>query len=161
MAKTKIIITTIIATVCIGVFGGCSNNDIEETASESSDILTETEVTSDIPGAKEYDEIEWPSFGVVEKVPVPTWSNRGEILVDSELLHWSEVGYSTVDDFNDYVKACQEYGFTEHYYNKPGYMYYGENADGYAVQLTYNQYDHYVSIQITNNAAEWNKWWEE
>ena len=41
----------------------------------------------------------------------------------------------------------------------PGYFYYGEDSDGRAVQLTYDQYDHYIAIQVTGDAAGWTKWW--
>lgn len=71
----------------------------------------------------------------------------------------AQVGYSTVDEFNDYVKACQDAGYTNNCYSEPGYFYYGTDSDGYAVQLTYNQCDHYITILATDVPDVWNKWW--
>lgn len=152
------------------LFAGCTIT----IDSKSADISTESEVSEpiseevtaeetipDIPGAKDFDTFEWPTFGAVTRIPVADWSDRGLILADSENTFWVQVGYSTQDNYDDYVKACQDAGFTEDYYNVAGYMYYGANADGYFVQLTYNEYDHYVAIQTGNVDAGWNKWWEE
>lgn len=168
----KFTITAIILSICL-IFAGCTIT----IDSKSADISTESEVSEpileeataeeneepipDIPDAKEYPEFEWPTFGAVTRIPVADWSSKGQILADSENTFWVQVGYSTQDDYNDYVKACQDAGFTEDYYNVAGYMYYGANADGYFVQLTYNEYDHYVAIQTGNVDAGWNKWWEE
>lgn len=165
--------TAIIAalSLCLA-FAGCANAStdipteapttkvIETTIPETTAAATEPKETlPDIPNAKEFPEIEWPTFGAATKIPVPDWSNHGEILIDSETGFWGQIGYTTLDDYTAYVKACQELGYIEDYYNVAGYMYYGANADGYAVQLTYNQYDHYVAIQVTHDAASWNKWW--
>lgn len=166
----------IIAVIFSLVFAGCADQTqaqytteaiIETTIEATTEMSTEAttipteETLPDIPDAKEFPEMEWPTFGAATKIPVPDWSNYGEILIDSETGFWAQIGYSTLDDYRAYVKACQEMGYIENYYNVAGYMYYGENADGYAVQLTYNQYDHYISIQVTAFASEWNKWWVE
>lgn len=124
-------------------------------------VEVEVETPPDVPNAKEFPEFEWPTFGAATKVPAPDWSNYGEILIDSEIGFWGQVGYTTLDDYDVYVKACQEAGYIEDYYSVAGYFYYGANADGYAVQLTYNQYDHYLAIQVTAYASEWDKWWVE
>lgn len=127
------------------------------------ELIAEVEAKTppEIPNAKEFPEFEWPTFGAATKVPTPDWSNYGEILIDSEIGFWGQVGYTTLDDYDTYVKACQEAGYIEDYYSVSGYFYYGANADGYAVQLTYNQYDHYLAIQVTAYASEWDKWWVE
>lgn len=166
----KFTIAAIILSICL-MFAGCTaaSNDIsteaptsETTETTETSIPEETEGSlSEIPNAKEFPEIEWPTFGAATKIPTPEWSNCGSILIDSETHLWVQVGYSTLDDYNAYVKACQEMGYTEDYYNVAGYMYYGANTDDYGVQLTYNQTDHYIAIQVTACASEWDKWWEE
>lgn len=125
------------------------------------DVEVEVETPPDVPNAKEFPEFEWPTFGAATKVPTPDWSHYGDILIDSEIGFWGQVGYTTLDDYTVYVKACQEAGYTEDYYSVSGYFYYGANEDGYAVQLTYNQYDHYLAVQVTAYASEWDKWWVE
>lgn len=166
----KFTIAAIILSISL-MFAGCTitidsksadiSTESEVTESVLEESITEEESIPDIPGAKEFDTFEWPTFGAVTRIPVADWSDRGMILADSENTFWVQVGYSTQDNYNEYVKACQEAGFTEDYYNVAGYMYYGANTDGYFVQLTYNEYDHYVAIQTGNVDAGWNKWWEE
>lgn len=132
----------------------------DRTSTSPTEAATEP-ATESLPNAKEFPEITWPTFGAATKIPTPDWSSNGKILADSETTLWVQVGYSTLDDFNNYVKACQDAGYTEDYYNVPGYIYYGADSDNYAVLLTYNEYDHYIAIQVTANAAEWDKWWAE
>lgn len=155
MKKFTAMIAIII--VCL-VFAGCAN-DVSSAAVIPETTKATEETFSDVPGAKEFPEIDWPTFGAATKIPVPDWSTWGTILIDSETSFWVQIGYSTLDNYNAYVEACKEMGYVEDYYNVAGYMYYGANADGYAVQLTYNKYDHYVAIQVTHDAASWNKYW--
>lgn len=147
----KLVIVSIILCLVMS-FVGCTNSVI--------DIFTES-TTPIIQNDKEFPEIEWPTFGAATKIPIPTWSNYGEILVDSETEFWCQIRYSTLDDYENYVNACQEAGYIDDQYNDDGYMYYGSNDDNYGVQLTYNKYDHYVAIQVTNDSYNWDKWWEE
>lgn len=155
----KFIAIIIAITLCLA-FAGCANTT-ENTTPTENDIptTTATKNNSSIPNAKEFPEVEWPTFGIITKVPAIDWSNHGAILIDSETGFWGQVGYSTVDNFTGYVKACQKAGYTEDYYSVPGYFYYGADSEGRAVQLTYNQYDHYIAIQVTIDAASWNHWW--
>lgn len=163
----KIIAITMMAMMILCIFAGCSENKTEANTPEENPEVTEpveetpNDPASDIPNAKGFPEMSWPTFGAATKIPAPDWSSNGEILVDSEITFWVQVGYSTVDNYNDYMKACQEAGFTKDYYSIANYMYYGANSDGYAIQLTYNEYDHYIAIQVTANAADWDKWWLE
>lgn len=140
----------IIAILICTFFAGCTI-DVE--------ISKTGNTNRNIPNAKEFPEIDWPTFGIITKVPTINWSNRGRILADSETLFWGEVGYSTLEDYTSYVEKCQNAGYTENSYNDVGYMYYGEDSEGRAVQVTYNQYSHYIAIQVTHNAETWNKWW--
>lgn len=142
-------------------FTACSETDKVDTDIPTEETTETTESPTNIPAAKEFPEIAWPTFGAATKVPIPEWSTHGEILIDSETDFWAQVGYSTQKNYDDYMKVCQEIGFKENYYNMDGYMYYGENTDGYAVQLTYNKDDRYIAIQVTANADEWDKWWKE
>lgn len=169
----KFTIAGVILSVCL-MFVGCTitinsktddvSNESEVTESVQEETIVEEETEEaipDIPGAKAFDTFEWPTFGAVTRIPVADWSNRGLILCDSENTFWVQVGYSTKDNYDNYVKACRDAGFTEDYYSVAGYIYYGANTDGYFVQATYNQYDHYVAIQTGNVDAGWSKWWEE
>lgn len=126
---------------------------IEETAEPESD--------SDMPNAAYYDEMDWPIIGAATKIPTPDWSTRGGIYVDSESEFWADIGYSTSDDYNKYVRACQEAGFINDYYNMPGYMYYGVNDEGYAVLITNNEYSNIIGVQVTSDPSNWDRYWED
>lgn len=172
----KKFIGIIVAISLIFALSACTKNDdsvkpsdVETTiGTEATEIIEETEepTTNEIdiskfPDADEYDEFEWPSFGVTENIPVPTWSNRGEVYFDTSETFCGEVGYTTLDDYNSYVKQCQADGYVENYYSAPGYLYYAENADGCAVLLMYDDSGEYMQIQVTTNPESWSRPWME
>ena len=146
-------------------FTALTPEETSDTQTESKDSveLSLGQADTSIPDAKEYDVITWPAFGIATKIPMPTWSDRGVFYGSetSETQFWAEIGYTTLDDYNSYIKACQDYGYIKNAYEDPDYMYWGENEDGYGIQLTYIPWSRYVGIQVTSNAAEWNKSWEE
>lgn len=146
----------IIAIVALSLCLGCAACKSSETPVEPP---TE-ETIVDIPNAKHFEEFEWPTFGAATKVPTPDWSKNGEILSSSESLFWAQVGYSTMDNFNSYIEACKDSGYIENSYTAGDYLYYGETLDGYGVQITYNKYVHYIAVQVTANAEDWDKWTE-
>lgn len=117
------------------------------------------EVVSTIPDATDFPEIEWPTFGFATRLPTPDWSNRGEIVYSTERDIHIHIGYSTLEDFENYVEACKELGYTENTYSVPGITYYGENAEGNAAHLHYNQYEHYVTIIGKLDGASYFKYW--
>lgn len=116
-----------------------------------------------IPNAKEYDVITWPTFGIVTKIPMPTWSDRGCFYGSetSEVTFWCNIGYTTLDDYRGYVKDLQDYGYVINVHEDPDYMFWGENEEGYGVQLTYIPWSYYMAIQVTNDPASWGAWWDE
>lgn len=176
----KFTIAAIILSVCL-MFVGCTTSieselttvpiDISEEESIVEETLVEAEeseisVEDTFPDAKEFPEIEWPTFGAATKVPTPTWSNRGEFLgtSESESYLWVQVGYSSLNDFSNYIKLCQDWGYTENAYIDYDCLtpiYYGEDESGCAIQLTYNTFDYYMAIQYTADTSDWSKWWEE
>ena len=114
---------------------------------------------SQFPDAYEFDVYEWPAFGITENIPTPMWSNRGEIYWDTNDSFCGEVGYATQKDYDDYVKECQDAGYTENYYSVPGSLYYATNAEGYAVLIIYEEYGDSVQLQVTSNPETWNRPW--
>ena len=153
MKKTLI---AIVLVICI-LFTGCT---FMSNAPGSEESVSCGDINTNIPNAKYFDIFEWPTFGASTRIPVANWSDRGLILASSENTFWVEVGYATQENYDEYVEACQEAGYTQEYYNIPGSLYYGENDDGHFVQTTYNETDHYVAIQTGNVSAGWDKWWE-
>lgn len=131
-------------------------------ATEETEKPTSNDIDiSKFPNADEYDEFEWPSFGITENIPIPVWSNRGEVYFDTSETFCGEIGYTTLEDYNNYVKQCQEEGYVDNYYSAPGYLYYAENTDGCAVLLMYDDFGEYMQIQVTTNPESWNRPWME
>ena len=159
----KFITIIVVAVMCMGLFG-CATNKTDVDATPTT-VATEPAAPAEVdisqfPDAEEFEVYEWPSFGPAASLPTPMWSNRGKILLDSEDMFVCDVGYATVEDFNDYVKACQEAGFTTNYFSVPGEGYYGENSEGRAILVAYSEYWYYVEIQSSFDTSNWNKWWE-
>lgn len=104
-----------------------------------------------IPDAKEYDVIEWPTYGIATNLPVPTWSDRGQFYgsPSDETMFWAEIGYTTLKDYEGYVEACKACGFDKDIQEDPGSSFIAYNEDGYMIDLLYVPWSKYVDIQIT------------
>lgn len=139
----KFIVIFVILAICVSMFGCAAR--IDPKAPAEVDI-------SQFPDAKEFDVFEWPNTGLGAKLPVPMWSNRGHIFLDSENTVWTQIGYSTLDDYNDYLKACQDAGFTLNYFSLPDNMYYGENEEGCAILIIYSDYEYFIDVKIATDA---------
>ena len=104
-----------------------------------------------IPDAKDYDVIEWPTYGIATNLPVPTWSDRGQFYgsPSDETMFWAEIGYTTLKDYEDYVEMCKAYGFNQNIQEEPGSSFIAYNEDGYMIDLLYVPWSKYVDIQLT------------
>lgn len=154
MKKCVVIILAI--SILTGVLCGCesvslvvaTNRDIARPGTTNF-TLTEVDV-SQFPDAFEHDIYSWPTFGLGIEIPIPTWSNRGYIWVDEADAYNCEVGYTTVDNFNDYKKAVQDAGFTLNYKNASD-AYYAENEEGIGVLITYTDVWYEMNISVGRN----------
>ena len=109
----------------------------------------EVDVTK-FPEATSYDRFDWPEFGISEKIPSPTWSNRGEIRCDTDNYFGVDIGYSTKANFDSYVKACYDAGFSENYFNNEtvlGDLYAADNTEGYHISVIYRT-KNVMSIEV-------------
>lgn len=185
MTKNKLFKTAVIITLSTYIITGCGKYQIvrtdeatvqeEETLTESIENKESTKVEEttetvddgeihtnmDIPDAKHFDIMEWPTFGIVTELPKPMWSDRGSIYINSEMQYWCTLGYTTLDDFDNYIQQCKDLGFNIDYYEDYGYLYFAKNADGRYVYLVYNQWAHSMGIEIGMNGDEFDKWWAE
>ena len=154
MKKCVVIILAI--SILTGVLCGCesvslvvaTNRDMARPGTTNF-TLTEVDV-SQFPDAFEHDIYSWPTFGLGIEIPIPTWSNRGYIWVDEADAYNCEVGYTTVDNFNDYKKAVQDAGFTLNYKNASD-AYYAENEEGIGVLITYTDVWYEMNISVGRN----------
>lgn len=154
MKKYVIIILTI--AILVGILCGCesvslvadTNTDIAKPGTADFTLM-EVDV-SQFPDAFEHDIYSWPTFGLGIEIPIPTWSNRGYIWVDEADAYKCEVGYTTVDNFNDYKKAVRDAGFTLNYKNASD-AYYAENEEGTGILIVYSDYWYEMEVSVGRN----------
>lgn len=83
----------------------------------------------------ELSEIEWPTTGIGAKLPA-TVSTMGKVTSDTSNCFRATVGNTTIDDYNNYVKLCEEKGFVVDY-TKQDERYEAKNAEGYRLNVSY------------------------
>lgn len=129
---------------------GTSTTTTPETKKETA--LKEVD-PAQFPDATEYDIYAWPAIGIASEIPVPVWSNRGLILYETADCFECYVGYTTKDDFNNYVKELQDFGFVKYYQSSNG-VYYAETEDGWAVIVTYSQTNSMMALGVARDFNE-------
>ena len=120
---------------------GCS---VRLVFSESSQ---EMNVYLDAP--EEMGEFEWPTNGLGAMLPA-TESTVGDISWDNSETFIVHVGDTPIEDYKDYVKVCEDIGFTIDYSRDDEY-YSAENAEGYKLTLRYLGFN---KIEISLKAPE-------
>lgn len=96
--------------------------------------------------SEDYTEITWPSSELVSLLPVPE-ALMGEINSESDDYFSVDLG-ATMEQYNAYVTACQEAGFTVDYY-KSSSSFWAYNAEGYYVRVYYSESWSEMSITIS------------
>lgn len=113
--------------------GGCSKG----TSSYSS---------SDFSITEDFGEFKWPTSGLAAMLPTPE-SNYGEISTESSTSLFVYVGNTSKQQYDAYVEACQEKGFTVDY-SKGGDYFHASNVDGYRLSLSYDDEEAYMTISL-------------
>ena len=152
----KYVVIILAVAILAGVLCGCepgsmvvaTNTDIARPGSTNV-TLAEVDV-SQFPDAYDHDIYSWPTFGLGIEIPIPIWSNRGYIWLDEADRFSCEVGYTTVDNFNNYKKAIQDAGFTLNYKNASD-AYYAENEEGVGILITYTDVWYEMNISVGRN----------
>lgn len=88
-----------------------------------------------IQSPEELSEISWPTTGIGMKLPAPD-SSMGKITSDSSDCFRVTIGNTTIDDYNNYVKACEQKGFVVDYTKNEG-RYEAKNEDGFRLNTSY------------------------
>lgn len=83
----------------------------------------------------EMSEFEWPTNGLATHIP-KTKSNYGRISWDNSDTFIVTVGKMSKSDYDDYVKECENYGYTIDHSKSEKYFS-AKNSDGYELHLTY------------------------
>ena len=93
------------------------------------------DLTIDLECPPEFSEIEWPNSTAGNLLPKPK-STTGKFSFENDSSFYLELGNTSKEDYNEYVKACSENGFIVDY-NKGDDYYYADNADGWHLSLNY------------------------
>ena len=99
----------------------------------------DNEMTIDLSAPIEMSELKWPSSEIGKQLPVPK-SKVGNFKIESASQLSIYVGETSQGDYEAYVEACAEKGFTEGYSRDDDY-YHAKNAGGYSLSLKYEGYN--------------------
>ena len=98
----------------------------------------------------QYKEFSWPSSDIAKLIPIPK-SNKGKISWEKSDGFYIEVSDTSFSDYNDYVDACKDNGFTLDYSKGDDY-YYSYNDSGYKLSLNYDE--DYEVMKISMSAPK-------
>ncbi|MCC8357570.1 MAG: hypothetical protein LJU34_06995 [Oscillospiraceae bacterium] len=107
---------------------GCGGSGSKDSASESVEVEDVETV--------EYGEFTWPKSEIAALIPVPE-SNIGEVYWEASYGFVIYVAETSQDDYDAYVDACWENGFTIDYHKGSDYFW-ADNEDGYKVTVRYD-----------------------
>ena len=115
----------------------------------------DNKLTVDLDSPITMSEIQWPTTGLATKVPKPN-SSLGNISLDNSETFGANIGNTTKQDFENYIKACQDAGYVNNH-SKSEKRYSATNNDNYKVVIEYHGNNTiYVSVHApkeekTNN----------
>lgn len=93
-------------------------------------------IISAISGGKgKGEKIEWSKIELRDQLPEPP-SNRGTLFENSDEEFWVSLNGVSDDQYNDYLDACVDKGFTVDA-DKSSYSYKAYNADGYSLDMSH------------------------
>ncbi len=94
-----------------------------------------SEMHISLDSAMEMETITWPDSELAKLLPVPK-STVGQIYSNDEDSFSAYIGNTSVEDYNAYVKACEDKGFTVDA-NKQDKSFTAKNADSYKLTVNY------------------------
>ena len=105
-----------------------------------------SEMHINVDSAMEMETITWPETEMAKLLPVPT-STTGKIQSNDEDGFTVYIGDTSIEDYNAYVKSCEEKGFTVDA-RKDDKHYTAKNAESYKLTVNYEG-NNVVYISIT------------
>lgn len=114
----------------------------------------------DIYPPKEFKKLRWPKSDIAKLLPVPK-AKVGVTEWEGSYGFLIYVGETSIDDFNDYVDACEDKGFTVDY-QRGDKFYYADNKEGYQLTLRYEGFETmFVKIEEPIDYLEDDMDWED
>lgn len=136
----RLLVGILCGMLAIGTFAGCGGMK-DDNKQEEQSTTNELDLSAEDAG---YDTIDWEKDEPYCHVPDP---NTNKITIMSEDEYSVEVIIHGVSKtgFKKYVDLCKNMGYTKDSYYSQGEGFYGENADGYEIQLYYLTKEEYSS----------------
>ena len=106
---------------------------------------SEAEMKIELEKPLEMSSITWPTSKAGKQLPVPK-STSGKFTHENDDSFFVYIGNTSKDDYNNYVKACSDKGFTVNY-NKGDSFYNADNSAGWHVSIKYEG-NNIMSIDI-------------
>lgn len=106
----------------------------------------------DLDAPEKLSNITWPTNGLASLLPVPK-STIGKVITDSSKYFRIQLGEISKEEYNNYVKSCEDKGFTNDYDKQEDY-YSAKNADKYNITIKYlgnNNIEIYIEAPEENN----------
>lgn len=108
--------------------------------------------TTDAAETEKHSEYQWPRSDIAQLIPKPE-STAGEVCWDEYDGFNIDVANTTQEQFNDYVNACADNGFTIEYSRGDDY-YYAKNENGYDLSLVYHKDKTVMNINLDSPDEE-------
>lgn len=93
------------------------------------------ELTVDLSAPMKMKNIIWPTTGLATKIPKPN-STLGKISLDDSDTFSVYIGNTSEEDFENYIKVCQEIGYVNNY-SKSDKTYSAENNESYELTIEF------------------------
>lgn len=107
-------------------------------------LLNKEEDTHPYDPTENFSDFAWPDSELINRIPKPE-KIYGEIHHEQTDSFSVDIGGVSREQYDDYVKACQDAGFVVDY-SKSSTSYYAYDADGYYIHVTYDAEHTYMSI---------------
>ena len=120
----KLIVLSMCTVMGLASITGCGSKAESSSATESSSSVVELT------------EFQWPRSDIAALIPQPK-SNIGHIEWEASYGFVVYVGNTSKSDYDDYVNACWDAGFTNDY-EKGDEWFWGYNDDGYELTVRYD-----------------------
>lgn len=115
-------------------------------------LLNKDDDKSSYDPTEEFADFAWPESELVNRIPKPE-KIYGDINHEESDSFSADIGDVTREQYDAYVKACQDAGFTEDY-SKSATSYYAYDAEGYYIHVTYDDEHMYMSISTRDPEEE-------
>ena len=159
--KTFIIAVSIILLLSV-LFTGC--NITNKVFNDSNGDPTKFELEPN-PSWK-YKKLDWSTHKATSVLPTPDWTWWGYALIDDDLSYYGYLGYTTFEDFDNYINELKDAGYTENCdVNETSSnidWIADHTSNGYTVMLHYCAWCKYITVWSYHNGDELRSmYWED